>query len=96
MRLKQFGLPVIFTVRTLLLFCVATVGQDHYYSYSQDATLTWLSRKVNVLADKLEEKGVQVGQGSRAALLVAARSKQATRGEDTLMVSSHVQGDLSI
>ena len=51
---------------------------------------------MNVLADKLEEKGVQVGQGSRAALLVAARSKQATRGEDTLMVSSHVQGDLSI
>lgn len=59
--------------------CNVKVGQDHYYSYSQDATLTWLSRKVNVLADKLEEKGVQVGQGSRAALLVAARSKQATR-----------------
>ena len=56
------------------------VGEKVFHKFSEELTLKWLHRKVKLLADKLEEVGVQVEQGSRAALVVSTKNKKATKG----------------
>ena len=65
---------------TCELSAVIVVGDMVFHKYSEELTLKWLHRKVKLLADKLEEVGVQVEQGSRTALVVSTKNKKATKG----------------
>ena len=58
----------------------AVAGSSTFYRYDQARCLRWLAAKVHRLAGRLQEEGVDVSFGSRAAVLVSSRQRKAAKG----------------
>ncbi len=55
-------------------------GDVSFYRLNRDRALSWLKKKVKVLAEKLEEERVYVGCGARSLALADSKQLEVTQG----------------
>ena len=62
------------------MYCWSGMGESSFYRLNRERAIAWLKKKVNALAERLEEERVYVGSGARSLALADSKQLEVTQG----------------